>query len=185
MNKIDLHPDVFTLEAFLSSDECIKWVNKANQICFEEAMIQTGEGRQVINKQVRNNERHLFFDEALAETLWNRLKPYFPDKIGLYTPIGLNEMFRIYKYTQGQRFKMHKDGSYKRNDKEFSLYSLVIYLNANFIGGQTTFRKLCSVLPEEGKALLFYHPLKHEGKEIISGTKYVLRTDIMFKDNSL
>ena len=185
MNKVELHPDVFTIEAFLSDTECSEWVTKADSIDFEEAMIQVGDGRQVINKQVRNNERHLFFDEHLAHALWLRLKPHFPDRIGVNTPIGLNEMFRVYKYTKGQRFKMHKDGSYIRNENEYSLYSLVIYLNANFRGGQTSFRKLFSVIPEQGKALLFAHPLRHEGKEITEGTKYVLRTDVMFKDNSL
>ncbi len=185
MNKVELHSDVFTIEGFLSDNECINWVNKIDKIRFEEAMIQTSGGRQVINKQVRNNERHLFFDEELANALWDRLKPYCPDKIGICVPIGLNEMFRLYKYTEGQRFKMHKDGSYRRSEKEFSLYSLVIYLNANFIGGETSFRKLFSILPEQGKALIFSHPLRHEGKEITKGTKYVLRTDIMFKDNSL
>ena len=30
-------------------------------------------------------------------------------------------------------------------------------------------------------ALLFHHSLRHEGKSIVSGVKYVLRTDIMYK----
>jgi len=180
MIKEQLHPEIITIKNFLSNRECKLWITKANGIEFEESMIQLN-GKQVINKQVRNNERHLFLDENLAKHLWRRLKPVFPEQIGDSIPIGLNEMFRIYKYTKGQRFKTHRDGSFKRNENEYSLYSLIIYLNTNFEGGETSFRNLFSVIPESGKALLFAHPLRHEGKEILEGVKYVLRTDVMFK----
>lgn len=182
MVKEELHPNVFTISDFLSEKECREWLISNDNRVFEESLIQSG-GRQVMNKNVRNNERHLFFNVPLAMELWERLKPYFPDRIGQSIPIGLNEMFRIYKYSKGQRFKMHKDGSYKRNEKEYSLYSLVIFLNTNFEGGQTSFRKLFSVIPEQGKALLFAHSLRHEGREVDKGEKYVLRTDVMFKLN--
>ena len=134
-----------------------------------------------MNKGIRNNERLLFTDVDLAETLWNRVKEVVPEKMEDYTVTGLNEMFRIYKYTKGQRFKMHRDGSYQRNKKERSFFSFIIYLNDDFEGGETDFRKLFTIKPEEGSALLFHHPYRHEGKEILLGTKYVLRTDIMYK----
>lgn len=184
MVKTDLHTEIFTIEHFLSNKECEKWLEFTKGIEFEESLIQSG-GKQVMNKSVRNNERHLFFDEGLAGELWERLKPFFPECIGNVEPFGLNEMFRIYKYTKGQRFKTHRDGSYQRNGQEFSLYSLIIYLNTDFKGGETSFRNLFSVLPDSGKALLFNHSLLHEGKEIHEGVKYVLRTDIMFKLKSV
>lgn len=90
-------------------------------------------------------------------------------------------MFRIYKYDVGQRFKMHRDGSYNRNDKECSFFSFLIYLNNDFEGGETYFEEGTTIIPKQGDALLFHHPLRHEGRPIISGTKYVLRTDIMYK----
>ncbi|WP_255405155.1 2OG-Fe(II) oxygenase [Tenacibaculum sp. MAR_2010_89] len=90
-------------------------------------------------------------------------------------------MFRVYKYSSGQRFKMHIDGSFKRNLNEESLFSFLIYLNDDFEGGETEFRKLFTISPKKGTALVFKHRLMHEGKEIISGIKYILRTDIMYK----
>jgi len=89
-------------------------------------------------------------------------------------------MFRIYKYSSGQRFKMHRDGSYIRNENEKSFYTFLIYLNDDFEGGETEFENLFTVAPKKGSALVFYHPLRHEGKTLISGLKYVLRTDIMY-----
>ena len=89
-------------------------------------------------------------------------------------------MFRIYKYSPGQRFKMHRDGSYIRNEHEKSFYTFLIYLNDDFEGGETEFEGLFTVAPKKGSALVFHHPLRHEGKTLISGLKYVLRTDIMY-----
>ena len=35
------------------------------------------------------------------------------------------------------------------------------------------------VKPRQGMALIFAHPLLHKGEPVVSGRKYVLRTDVM------
>ncbi len=180
MKKIALHEEAFLIEDFLSAEESENYLSTYKAIEFEEAKINIG-GEQVMSKGIRNNDRYLFFDESLAIDFWNRMRVFTPEKVGFYKSIGLNEMFRVYKYAKGQRFKMHRDGSYKRNLNEESMYSFLIYLNDDFEGGETAFRKLFTVAPKKGTALVFRHRLRHEGKEIISGEKYVLRTDVMYK----
>lgn len=180
MKKIELHKDIFVIKNFLTPEECDNYINFSNTKEFEEAKINI-QGAQIMNKGVRNNDRLLFFDTELAKKIWKRVQPFVPEKMGLYKAFGLNEMFRVYRYTKGQRFKMHRDGSYQRNESECSFFSFIIYLNDDFEGGETEFRKLSTVKPEKGSALIFHHPYRHEGKEIESGTKYVLRTDIMYK----
>lgn len=182
MKKIELHPTVFLIEDFLSPDECDAHITFSATQEFEEAKINNG-GVQVMNKGIRNNDRVLFFNTDLAEHLWERVKPFVPKEMGLFEADGLNEMFRIYRYTKGQQFKMHRDGSFRRNTKECSFFSLIIYLNDGFKGGETEFRKLTTVVPKMGTALVFYHPHLHEGKALIEGVKYVLRTDIMYRNN--
>src|SRR5690606_5025335 len=59
-----------------------------------------------------------------------------------------------------------------------------IYLNDDFAGGETRFIQGDShvdVKPKRGSALLFNHDTLHEGKEVLSGTKYLLRTEVMFR----
>ncbi|CAL2083356.1 2OG-Fe(II) oxygenase [Tenacibaculum sp. 190524A02b] len=180
MKKITVHPNIFLIENFLSDEECQKYLSIFQHKEFEEAKISI-HGNQVMNKGVRNNDRHIFFDEKLAVKLWERIAQFTPEKVSFYKAIGLNEMFRVYKYSKGQRFKMHIDGSYQRNFSESSLFSFLIYLNDNFEGGETEFRKLHTITPQKGTALVFKHKLKHEGKEVTTGIKYVLRTDIMYK----
>jgi len=42
---------------------------------------------------------------------------------------------------------------------------------------------IASVQPEAGLTLIFFHPMLHEGGQLLpdSGLKYILRTDIMFE----
>ena len=120
----------------------------------------------------------------LAFRLWKQLRPYIRPVIGSSYAIGLNEMFRFYKYSPGQRFKMHRDGSYRRNETEFSYYTFMVYLKDDYEGGQTRFESGEYVAPKKGLALIFEHSLKHEGARLQSGNKYVLRSDVMFKQKS-
>lgn len=179
MEKKELHPQIFIIENFLTDEECDKYIKRAEKQTFEDAKINL-HGRQVMSKGIRNNERLMIFDENMAENLFEKAKEFLPEKAGIYNLSGFNEMFRVYKYLPGQLFRMHRDGSYERNENEVSFYTFLIYLNDDFEGGETEFENLFTVLPKKGSALVFYHPLRHEGKTLISGLKYVLRTDIMY-----
>jgi len=95
------------------------------------------------------------------------------------TDIRNNERVRM-------RFAPHADGSFVRNEQEKSFYSFLVYLNEDFDGGETTFftEPEVSIKPQIGAGLLFQHPLLHEGSIVNSGTKYVARSDIMYKKPS-
>jgi hypothetical protein len=56
----------------------------------------------------------------------------------------------------------------------------MIYLNDDFEGGETTFPEFL-IRPEQGMALIFNHDVYHSGREVTRGTKYVLRTDVMYR----
>lgn len=181
MEKHVFTPQVFTLKNFLSAAECAELIARSEAMGYEEAMVDVGNGVQRMIKGVRNNERVLYKDEAYATFMWERLKPYAPEGTGDRVACGLNELFRFYKYSPGQRFKMHKDGSFERNRFEASQYTFMIYLNEGYTGGGTLFKSGELIQPETGTALIFYHPLLHEGTLLTAGIKYVLRTDIMYK----
>jgi hypothetical protein len=179
MKKIELHPQIFLIENFLSEPECDDYIHMTQSKVFEEAKINMG-GRQMMSKGVRNNDRLMIFDNNLAQNLFKKAVEFLPQTHEDYKVLDFNEMFRIYKYSSGQRFKMHRDGSYIRNENEKSFYTFMIYLNDDFEGGETEFENLFTVAPKKGSALVFYHPLRHEGNILISGLKYVLRTDVMY-----
>ncbi|SFD15397.1 2OG-Fe(II) oxygenase superfamily protein [Chitinophaga sp. CF118] len=181
MEKHVYTQDIFTISNFLSREECDALIQKSEAIGYEEATVTAAGGVQRMLKEVRNNERVLYKDESYAAIIWNRLKDFVPEGKSDATACGLNELFRFYKYSPGQRFKMHKDGSFIRDASEASQYTFMIYLNDEYTGGETIFASGEIIRPETGSALIFHHPLRHEGSLLTAGVKYVLRTDIMYK----
>ena len=142
-------------------------------------------GGTKVNLDVRNNDRVIFDDQALADDLLKRIDEDAPKEIFGRKLVGVNERFRCYRYQPGMRFAPHSDGSFVRDENERSFYSFLIYLNAEFEGGNTTFmtRPEIAIEPEVGMGLLFQHPIVHEGSIVTSGVKYVARTDLMYRDD--
>ena len=179
MKKIGLGAGIFVIEDFLTSEECESYINVSESHAWEDAAIQTPEGHRIF-VEVRNNSRIIFDDESLAREIYEKARPHLPDVFGdEWLLVGLNERFRYYKYSAGEYFKWHKDGFYIRSDDEMSQLTLLIYLNDDYEGGETEFR-WDVIKPKKGMALVFPHLFMHQGKDVISGVKYVLRTDVMY-----
>lgn len=179
MKFTDFKNGIFTVDNFFSVQECKDWIQKSENLGYEEAKINFGK-KQVLMKNIRNNERLMYDSEELATELWTRIQDFVPKETVYGIASGLNERFRFYKYFPGQEFKPHQDGSFIKNIHEWSSYTFMVYLNEDMVGGETKFNS-CTIKPSTGKALIFKHELVHEGSKIIEGVKYVLRTDIMYK----
>ncbi|PHS13781.1 MAG: 2OG-Fe(II) oxygenase [Blastopirellula sp.] len=178
----DNRPYIIKLPELLSSVECATLIERIEQLGPELATINTSSGTR-IDQQIRNNDRVIFEDVALAAMLLERAKEKAPADIQGKTLVGANERFRCYRYQPGMRFAPHSDGSFQRDEHESSCYSFLVYLNDDFEGGQTTFftKPKIAIEPEIGMGLLFQHPLIHEGSIVTSGVKYVARTDLMYR----
>jgi hypothetical protein len=173
-------PLLWTVDALCSPAECRALVDRIEAARPSPAPITTARGF-VMRPDIRNNDRAVFDDLDLAARLFERARPHVPDPILGMRPIATNERFRCYRYTPGQRFKPHYDGAFVRSADEQSLVTFMVYLNDGFEGGETAFSGLGkTIAPRAGTALFFQHHLLHEGCEVRAGTKYVLRTDVMF-----
>ena len=91
----------------------------------------------------------------------------------------------------------HCDGTYRTDDREeMSFYTLHLYLNESdpsdgeeqLKGGATTFHdhsgmtRTVDVNPKIGRVLIFQHrDLLHSGADVVNGTKYTMRTDLMYR----
>jgi hypothetical protein len=107
---------------------------------------------------------------------------------------GLHSNIRIYRYDQGMFFGPHYDSSTRDSwTGGTSYWTLLVYLTGEedgVEGGQTVFYedgkdgKEVIVCIERGLALLHRHGgsdcLLHEGREVLKGTKWVLRSDLVF-----
>lgn len=170
---------VFYVDGLFTAEECQQWINLSEEIGYEKAGITRGSS-QVQNLSVRNNDRVIYDNKPLARDLFKRAKPVLPQFWSTAFVAGLNDRLRFYRYGFGQQFREHKDMSYQKNRNMRSEYTCMIYLNDDFAGGETRFDK-CLVEPKCGRVLWFKHELVHEGIEVESGIKYVLRTDVMYR----
>ena len=101
----------------------------------------------------------------------------------------MNSFIRLSKYEPGQFFGIHKDGIHfdETNQQNMSYATLNIFLNDNFEGGETIFYKndartvsmVCK--PKVGRGSFFYSQQYHEGAKLLSGYKYLLRTESIRK----
>ncbi|MGC4102871.1 prolyl hydroxylase family protein [Ferruginibacter sp.] len=179
MKVSNLSTNIFTIDNFWTKQQCEDFISKSELIGYEPATVDTEKG-QIVVDTVRNNNRVIYKDPALANILWQQAEPFAPTQIGNSKAIGLNELFRFYKYQPGQEFKKHRDQSYIRNEIEASYFTFMIYLNDDYEGGETSFTDII-IQPRQGMALIFFHDLEHEGSPVRQGIKYVLRTDIMYR----
>ncbi len=163
----------------------------------------TTPGKPKRGEATRVNDRFQVDDQAFARTLWEQSglqylvtsyedQPVFGGKV-----LGLNSSLRVYRYRPGQFFDKHYDESNKLQFGQDKLpakttWTLLIYLTT-CDGGETAFypepSKKVENTPdpivvelETGMALLHRHGddcLLHEGKEVRSGEKWVLRSDLV------
>ncbi|MHB2021393.1 MAG: prolyl hydroxylase family protein [Candidatus Xenobia bacterium] len=180
---------VYVVRNFLSPQECDQFIQQSETMGYQAAPITTADG-PLMAPDVRNNTRVMIDDAVLAERMWQRLEPYVPEGLLEWDVVGVNERFRFYRYDRQQRFARHYDGSYARSHRERSLITFMIYLNEGFEGGHTSFytdlgELRFRVRPERGAALLFLHCQLHEGAPVQQGRKYVIRTDVMYRQRDV
>lgn len=179
MRVVEKNLDAFIIENYLSAAMCQHYIALGEEMGYQPSEVNFQGGSRRAD-EVRNNDRVIFDDPALAATLFERARPMLPDVIGQGKLAGFNERFRFYRYGPGEYFKWHRDGCFAKSPDEASYLTFIIYLNHDFEGGATEFRTEI-IEPREGMALVFPHKLVHQGAPVISGSKYVLRTDVMYR----
>ncbi len=177
MHRVTLNPRVFTIPKFLTPTECGQLIQLAEDTGFTAAQVRTLRGPQPMPR-VRNNQRAMVESPGWVALLWQRLSQVAIPEIEGARAAGLPKDLRFYKYAPGQRFKMHKDGPWHEDGLNSAL-TFLVYLNEGFVGGATDFRTF-QVQPGEGTALVFVHDTWHEGGTLVEGTKYVLRSDVLY-----
>ncbi|KNC98030.1 oxidoreductase [Spizellomyces punctatus DAOM BR117] len=178
------------VDSVFSGEECQELIDLAERSDgFAHATVNDN-GQQVACKQIRNCLRWLNDDASLADCVLQRLRDVLPLTWSGRTLSRLNNQLKFLRYSKGHYFKPHFDGEYTTPDgSETSFITVQIYLNEGFSGGETTFLRftglerkiLHSVTPKTGRVLIFEHEMLHEGSVVKEGTKYVIRTDVMYR----
>lgn len=195
MRTLDSPGDVFLppehfvgrwLRGLLPRERCDQLIADFEARAFEPTAMQ-------YPRDYRNNDRLVFDDAALATELLERSKPQLPELLIIdgarFELRSLNPRFRACRYRDGQSFCVHRDGPYVPSDARRSLLTLQVYLNdaQGFTGGRTRFyadqrasQQWAALSPEAGSAIIFDHRAWHDGEAVTFGTKFVLRTDVVY-----
>jgi len=200
----------FILHNVLSGEECQYFIDQAESL----GMTDTN-----YSHSIRINDRVCARSEEVARVLFERIRPFLEDSIeiendnwpysgtcprgvshdfpsGTWTPIGLNECFRLCRYKPGGHFKPHHDGGFARGPFEQSIRTFMLYLNDDFKGGATNFynenqlhyhegdpdKVVYSFCPNAGDALIFNSRITHDGGKVLKGRKYIMRSEVMYQN---
>lgn len=131
----------------------------------------------------RNQDRVIRDDCNFAKGLFLRLKAHLPKQIDNFKLVAINERLRMYRYRKGQNFQPHMDHWYQPKSNRITLHTILIYLNDDFLGGETRFMEQIekTIIPETGMVAVFQHKIRHEGCEVVRGIKYAIRTDTVYE----
>ncbi|KAL2870209.1 uncharacterized protein BJX67DRAFT_277284 [Aspergillus lucknowensis] len=227
----------------LTAEECKEIIRLAEGSTtdgiWKRALINIGNGRQMLATDSRNCGRIILDSPDLAGKLFARLLPFMqglgivkldnrPLVTGLagrnrtYQMTRFNERLRCLKYVGGEYFRPHCDAHYTApgtGDKSY--FTIHLYLNGEgnqdleelecaerdsrmtvdavggtnldlggkLLGGATSFlprpaenERHARVFPKTGSVLVFQqNNLLHSGDPVFRGTKYTLRTDVMYE----
>ncbi len=175
-------PLVWTVDDALPVADCESYIARIRESEAAEVAPIVGHHGEEVDLAVRNNTRVMWDDEVEANVLLARVADGLPPALLGMKLVGANPRLRLYRYDPGQKHGAHWDSVVELDGGVKSLLTLVFYLNDGFEGGATEFPELeKSIVPRTGRALLFQHRILHEATAVKVGTKYVLRTDVLYR----
>ena len=179
-----MKPNRWEIENFVSKEFCEHMIQRAEEKGWEKSTIKNPSGN-IVSTQVRNNDVCRMSNSEITDELFNRIRwDENLEKDGWFI-FEVAKDFKIYRYSDpSQYFGMHYDRQVTGPLKTTSFVTMLIYLNEDFEGGTTEFQDGYQVVPKTGKAaFLTQNNYLHEAREVTKGTKYVMRFDLLYKEN--
>ena len=165
----------------LTKEECDNLIGYTESLGYQFATVNNGDGTHEAKPNLRNNARVNIEDTDFAQRIFNVIKPFVPQKIGDDNVLSVDDTFRCYRYYPNEYFGWHVDGSTRKNGNR-SKYTVLIYLNDSYEGGETEFEH-AKVKGKQGSVVIFPHKLMHQGAMVTKGIKYAIRSDLMYEDH--
>ena len=170
-----------------SDEECCNLIIHSEKIGYVQASSYTDKyKKEHYFLEIRKSLRCIVDDINFAKILYKRIAHIIPINYKDMTFCEINPRFRFLKYTSGDHFAKHTDEHYKNDKNEISLITVLIYINDDYEGGNTKFliddknENDISIIPKIGLICLMDQNILHEVPKLISGIKYVIRTELMY-----
>ncbi|KAI9224665.1 hypothetical protein BC828DRAFT_372774 [Blastocladiella britannica] len=205
---VTLLPDqLYTIDGLLSPTDCQALISAAETHGF----IAAQKGARPRKGDAFRDAGRIALDthQDLAAQMARLLLPVIAREPCLATGcVGLSANVRLYRYDRGGSFGAHYDQTVPALGVSSDVstaagtthFTVLIYLSGTtddpVVGGETVFytndnakpgNLVAAVAPVQGRALLHRHGdacLLHEGAVVAKGTKYVLRSDLVYSTRS-
>jgi hypothetical protein len=204
-HAVPFAPGALVLENVLSAFECRQLLTVASQLGFRPDHPIT------LDQSTGIDSCEWLVDRSITDIINERVKGHLPPHFMLGGQTrhlySINPRWRFFRYQQDAVYRPHMDGSWPESrindagEYEFdksgavtSYLTFLIYLNDDFTGGETRFYfpdatgvglTARGVIPRAGSVLVFPQAntaaLIHEGSAVESGTKYVIRSDVLYR----
>jgi hypothetical protein len=204
-HDVDFLPRSCLLQNALTHKECHQIVQTATHLGFRP------DHPVSIENPTGIDSCEWFVDASIRDKLYARVQQCLPQTVEnekgdtIATLKSINPRWRLFRYGQDCVYRPHIDGSWpeSRLNEEGayecdesgatrSYYTLLMYLNQGFEGGETKFYfaspegMVCrGIVPLQGALMIFPQAntasLIHEGSRVTKGTKYVVRTDVLYE----
>ncbi len=174
MKKNQFENGVFTIENFLTADQCESLIVNSEYKGYNDLFIDTNQGPKIVKTLKTNlsemNDLSISVDSVLS----------ILDAEDQWSPYSIDSQLSFYKYSLGLELNEHTDEPLIISDTLKSKMTLMIFLNESFKGGEILFDEF-KIKPKKGMALFFPQSLPHKGKSVIKGQKYAMKTNVIYK----
>lgn len=156
--------------------------------------------RDFVDTQLHNSVRNFtnsdflngrLVEPTISERIYNKILPFLPeiytdfkDKHWEFVRISKTVMFA--NVEPGKHFGLHTDTGceFDLRDNTCSKYTVLVYLNDDFMGGSTTFYsddfdKLFAITPRVGRILCFDIDMFHKGEVVSGGSKVWIGSELV------
>ena len=203
--EIEAVAGAFQLLNVLSSSECEQLIG------LSESLGYLPDAAVSLPRSVRHNYSLTWVaDDLTTDIIWQRCQSLMninPETFDNKLALGLNARFRFYRYQACNYFSPHTDGAWPGSrviDRQlvtnafsdrWSQLTFLLFLSDDYEGGHTQFHlpskkhgeaTVVNVRTPAGGVLCFphgMHPLHclHSSEAIVSGSKYIIRSDVLFE----
>lgn len=181
IKQLSDHPfQIFSISNLYTNDEIKSYIQQINDFSTNLNSINT---RDIYKKIKRKDTTH-------SELIFSRIKHLLPenylDQRGIeWTLSGISDYIHYAHIKENQMIGIHSDtGSvFDPIENRYSKFTLLTYLNNEFGGGETVYyvdEEKIEIKPETNKTIIFDIELFHEGKKVLEGRKYWLKTDLIY-----
>jgi hypothetical protein len=196
VEHISLSPLVIIMPKEIDGSLCREVAVKSEEIGFEPSLVKRKNLEEVFRPDIRNNQKVNFFHKKMqvevSKILDSRWLNHRPQLLPI-KPTHVSTDHKVYKYDVGEYFNPHIDMQEERRKiSELTLATVLVGLSDNYVGGETVFTddELGSHKLGIGDIMIFQQmpdlgnkKTEHCSIPIISGSKYVFRTDLVTQRN--